>query len=103
MHFLLLYDLAPDYLERRAPLRTEHLALAWKAAGAGELLLAGALEEPADQAILLFQGDSPQAAEDFARADPYVRAGLVVRWRVRKWNTVAGPTASNPIRPTPPP
>ena len=30
MHFLLMYDFGPDYLERRPAFRTEHLALAWK-------------------------------------------------------------------------
>lgn len=29
MHYLLFYDYAPDYLERRAQFREEHLALAW--------------------------------------------------------------------------
>jgi uncharacterized protein YciI len=29
-------------------------------------------------------------AEDFARADPYVRNGLVTRWRVREWSVVIG-------------
>jgi hypothetical protein len=40
MHYVLFYELALDYLERRAALRDEHLALAWQAQGRGELLLA---------------------------------------------------------------
>lgn len=98
MHYLLMYELAADYLERRAAHRTEHLALAWAAAGRGELLLAGAIADPVDNALLLFQGDSPAAAEAFAQADPYVRAGLVKHWRVRPWQTVVGEGASNPVR-----
>ena len=90
MHYLLIYDVVPDYVERRAPLREEHLALARAAHERGELVLGGALAEPADGAVLLFQGDSPAAAEAFAAADPYVRHGLVTRWRVRKWLTVVG-------------
>jgi uncharacterized protein YciI len=43
-----------------------------------------------DGAVLVFEGDSPAAAEAFARADPYVKIGLVTRWRVRAWNTVVG-------------
>jgi uncharacterized protein YciI len=31
-----------------------------------------------------------EAAEAFARADPYVRNGLVTRWRIREWTTVIG-------------
>ena len=42
-HFLLFYDTAPDYLERRGAFRGAHLALAWAAAERGELVLGGAL------------------------------------------------------------
>ncbi len=98
MHFILLYELSADYVERRPAHRAEHLALAWAAAGRGELLLAGALADPVDQAMLLFQGDSPEVAEAFARSDPYVKAGLVTSWRVRPWQTVVGEHASSPVR-----
>jgi uncharacterized protein YciI len=98
MHYLLMYDLVSDYLERRAAYRDEHLKLAWAATERGELLLAGALAEPTDTAMLLFQGDSAAAAEAFAKADPYVLAGLVTRWRVRKWTTVVGEGAANLVR-----
>ena len=99
MHYLLCYDLAADYLERRAQFRTEHLQLAWHAQERGELVLAGALAEPADTAILMFQGDSPAAAEAFAKADPYVAQGLVTGYRVRPWNTVVGDLAFTPVKP----
>lgn len=98
MHYLLIYDTAPDYLERRQAHRAEHLALAWKAHERGELLLGGALAEPIDGAVLLFEGDSPAAAEAFAAADPYVKHGLVTRWRVRPWTTVVGEGAATPVR-----
>ena len=98
MHYLLMYELADDYLERRPEHRSAHLTLAWAAVERGELLLAGAVAEPVDNALLLFQGDSPAAAEAFARADPYVLSGLVKHWRVRPWQTVVGEAASNPVR-----
>lgn len=100
MHYLLFYDVAPDYLERRAAYRDAHLQLAWNAQARGELLLAGALADPVDGAVLLFQGDSPAVAEQFARNDPYVRNGLVIAWRVRLWTTVVGQDAATPVRPT---
>lgn len=90
MHQLLLYDVVSDYVERRSAFRAEHLALAQAAHARGELVLGGALAEPVDGAVLVFRGDSPAVAETFARADPYVRHGLVTRWRVRAWNTVVG-------------
>src|SRR5205823_14546685 len=92
------YAVVPDYVARRAPLRAEHLALARAAHARGELVLGGALADPTDGAVLLFRGDSPAAAEAFAAADPYVRHGLVTRWRVRAWATVVGGLAECPIR-----
>lgn len=98
-HYVLMYQFVDDYLARRGAYRDEHLRLAWAAQGKGELLLAGALADPADQALLLFQGDSPEAAQRFAEADPYVRNGLVQSWRVRQWTTVVGEGAASPVRP----
>jgi uncharacterized protein YciI len=99
MHQLLFYDVVPDYVERRAPFRAEHLALAQAAHARGELVFGGALADPVDGAVLVFRGESPAAAEAFARADPYVRNGLVTRWRVRAWNTVVGEGVNPPTLP----
>jgi uncharacterized protein YciI len=98
MHYLLFYDVVPDYAQRRAAFREEHLAHAWQAHARGELVLGGALADPIDGAVLLFRGDSPAVAESFAAADPYVRNGLVTQWRVRAWTTVVGDDAATPIR-----
>ncbi len=100
MHYLLTYELAADYLERRGEYRDEHLKLAWDAQSRGEIIVAGALADPADMAVLMFQGESPEVAERFAKADPYVIHGLVTRYRVRQWNTVVGEQAATPVRPT---
>jgi len=93
MHYLLMYDLAPDYLERRAEFRDAHLTLAWEAQQRGELVLAGALAEPADKAVLVFQCDSAETVQLF------VTHGLVRAFHVRQWNTVVGELAANPVRP----
>lgn len=98
-HFLLLYDIAADYLERRAAFRDAHLEKAWASHHRGELQLAGALADPIDGAVLLFRGETAEVAERFARADPYVVEGLVTAWRVRQWATVAGAGAATPILP----
>src|SRR5215211_4806570 len=99
MHYLLFYEVTPEYLGRRAEFRSEHLALAWASHARGELILGGALAEPVDGAVLLFEGDSPDVAERFATSDPYVRNGLVAHWRVRPWLTVVGEGAASPVRP----
>ncbi len=96
MHYLLLYDVVDDYVARRQPFRAAHLAYAQPYAQRGELLLGGALTDPVDGAVLLFEVESPHEVEEFAKADPYVRHGLVVRWRVRPWLTVAGSLVAAP-------
>jgi uncharacterized protein YciI len=99
MHYLLIYELVDDYVTRRAPLRADHLTLAWAAHERGDLLLGGVVDDPLDRALLLFQGDSPDAARRFAERDPYVLNGLVRHWEVRRWVTVAGAQAATPVRP----
>jgi uncharacterized protein YciI len=101
MHYLLIYDVVDDYVSRRAPLRTAHITHARAAVDRGELVLAGALANPPDAAIFLFRGESPAAADAFARADPYVTNGLVTAWRVREWTTVVGRDAEVPLPPEP--
>jgi uncharacterized protein len=99
MHYLLFYEVSEDYLLRRGSFRSAHLEKAWRASEQGQLLLAGALANPVDGAVLLFEGESASVAEDFAAADPYVTAGLVKRWYVREWTTVVGQQAANPLKP----
>ena len=70
MHFLLFYEVGEDYATRRVPFREEHLKKAWEASDRGELVLGGALANPMDCSVLLFDGDSQAVAENFAQADP---------------------------------
>lgn len=98
MHYLLMYDVVDGYAERRIPFRAAHLAHAWTAVDRGELVLGGALADPTDGAVLLFECASADVVEAFANADPYVLNGLITRWRVRAWTTVVGEDATNPIR-----
>ena len=99
MHYLLMYDVVDDYVTARVPFRKMHLLHALAAYRRGEILLGGALANPADGAVLVFQGDSPTAAEDFAKSDPYVLNGLVTSWRVREWTTVVGDNPSVHVDP----
>lgn len=97
MHYILFYEYAPDYMQRRGEFREQHMSLAKAAIDRGEFFLGGAFAEPADGAAIVFKGDSPGVAESFAQADPYVVNGLVTSWHVRAWTTVAGKDADNPI------
>src|SRR4029077_4010840 len=95
-YYALHYDVVPGFREQRMAFREEHLRLIRHAHERGELVMAGALGDPPDGALLVFRGQSDAAVEDFARADPYVREGLVSSWRVRKWNVVIGGDTETP-------
>ena len=90
MHYLLFYDYVEDYVARRAPLRAQHLALARQSHEKGDLVMAGALADPHHGAVLGFRGESPAAAEAFAKSDPYVSGAVVKKWEVKRWVTVLG-------------
>jgi uncharacterized protein len=90
MYYILFYKTVDNYVERRIPYRADHLAYATESHERGELFIAGALAEPADAAVLVFKGDDPAVAEEFARNDPYVKNGLITEWSVRPWSVVIG-------------
>jgi uncharacterized protein YciI len=89
-YYLLEYVLVDDYLARRAAFREEHLALAREAHRPGDLVLAGALAEPPDRAVLVWRTDDRSVIERFVDSDPYVRNGLVTSWTIRPWTVVIG-------------
>jgi uncharacterized protein len=92
--YLLLYDVVPDYIERRGPLRDAHLRLVREAHARGEIVLAGAHDDPTDDAVdgavLVFKTSDRATVQRFVDADPYVTNGLVTRTRIRRWNVVVG-------------
>ncbi|HET6815739.1 MAG TPA: YciI-like protein [Mycobacteriales bacterium] len=90
MHYALVYELVDDYIERRAALREEHLALARAASDRGDLLLGGAFADPPDRALLVWDVDDPAAIQQFVDADPYVAHGLVRSHEIRPWTVVVG-------------
>ena len=89
-YFALFYRVVDDFVARRAPYRDEHLRLARAANARGELLLAGALADPFDTALLVFRVRDAAVVEAFARNDPYVTNRLVTRWEIRPWAVVIG-------------
>jgi uncharacterized protein YciI len=89
-HYVLVYDVVDDFVERRVPFRGEHLQLAREAHARGELVLAGALAEPVDRALLVFRAADRRTVESFVAHDPYVTNGLVARWEIRPWTVVIG-------------
>ena len=90
MHWVLSYDYVDDIATRRAPFRDAHLGLVGQLHERGELLMAGAVGDPIQGALLVFTADDPSVVEGFVDQDPYVREGLVTAWQVRPWNVVVG-------------
>jgi uncharacterized protein YciI len=89
-YYLLEYALIDDYLARRGAFRETHLALAREAHRRGDLILAGALAEPADRAVLVWRTDDRSVIERFVDGDPYVQNRLVTSWTIRPWTVVIG-------------
>lgn len=94
-YYALFYEVVDDFPARRAEFREDHLRLAKESHGRGELVYGGALADPPDAALLIFQAANLAVAEDFARNDPYVIHGLVKSWRARSWTVVVGNQPEN--------
>ena len=93
-YYLLEYALIDDYVARRAEFREAHLGLVREAHRRGDLVLAGALAEPTDRAVLVWRTDDRSVVERFVDGDPYVRNGLVISWTIRSWTVVIGEGAA---------
>jgi uncharacterized protein YciI len=75
-YYALFYrEVVPDFVEKRAAYRGEHLGLAREAHARGELV---------------FRASDPAPVQEFVRKDPYVLNGLVKRWEIRPWAVVVG-------------
>lgn len=103
-YYALIYETVDDYVARRAEFRELHLRMAREVRERGDLVLAGAFDDPVDRALLVFRVDDRSKVEEFARNDPYVVNGLVKKWEVRPWKVVVGqeqhassPTTTGPV------
>jgi uncharacterized protein len=91
-YYALFYDVVDNFAERRTPFRESHLSQVRERFERGEIVMAGALGDPPEKALIIFRAENPATIEDFARNDPYVKDGLVTRWYVKPWNVVVGGT-----------
>ncbi|MGK2936612.1 MAG: YciI family protein [Solirubrobacteraceae bacterium] len=87
---VLTYDYVDDVLEKRGPLREEHLASIAREVEAGRLLSAGAVGDPPTGALFVWAEATEAAIAAFVAADPYVTGGLVTGHAVQPWTVVAG-------------
>jgi len=88
--FLVTYRYVPGMEERRTPHRPAHLEWISELHTAGRLLLAGALLDPVDSAVLVFRAPDAYTLRQLLLADPYARANLIVEVSVRPFGLVVG-------------
>ena len=94
MH-VLFYTYVEDMMTKRVPYRAAHLAYAQRFVDEGSFVAGGAWED-ASGSMLVLRTSSADDAHNFARDDPYVKAGLVTRHEVRPWLVVAGTAKKEP-------
>lgn len=87
-HYLLLYTYVDDMVDRRGPYRQAHLDRIQAEKTAGRVVMAGALGSPPTGGAMVWHGVTLDDIEQFAAADPYVKAGLVTDRRIEPWTLV---------------
>jgi uncharacterized protein YciI len=90
LKYVLLYESA-DNVAEKAPLHAADHSRHWHPfRERGELLLIGPFGDPQTQgAMAIFT--TREAAERFARDDPFVVHGVVRSWEVREWDESIDP------------
>jgi uncharacterized protein len=85
--YVLLYTSADDVISKAPPHFPAHRARLDEFHGRGVLLAVGTFGGPQSQgSMAIFT--RREAAEEFARDDPFVLGGVVSTWEVREWNEV---------------
>ncbi len=87
MKYVLFYESADD-VRSKAPVHfAAHCARWAEFAADGSRLMIGTFGTPQDEGSMgIFS--NREAAEAFARGDPFVLHGVVRRWYIREWNEV---------------
>jgi uncharacterized protein YciI len=87
MKYVMFYESSPGAPQRGAELAPAHQARIREFAGRGTLLMIGPLEDPGTNgALAVFT--TREAAEEFAKEDPFVLGGVVHSWRVLEWSEI---------------
>jgi uncharacterized protein len=82
--YVLFYESAAD-VRAKAPLHFPDRRARWEAfRTSGTLLLIGTFANPQEGSMAIFS--TREAAEEFARGDPFVPNGVVRDWYIREWN-----------------
>jgi len=88
--FLVVYRYVPDMERRRAPHREAHLEWLRELAAGGQVVLAGAVLDPVDSAVLVIRAQDLHAARQMLLDDPYARANLITEVVTRPMGLAVG-------------
>jgi uncharacterized protein YciI len=87
MKYVLFYESADDVASKAPAHFPAHKARLDEFHARGDLLLVGTFADPQkDGSMSVFR--TREAAEEFAREDPFVLNGVVRDWRVLDWNEI---------------
>jgi uncharacterized protein len=75
--FVVIYRYVPDMEHRRLPHREGHLRWLHELAEQGLALLAGAIQDPLDSAVLVVRATDLYEARRLLIDDPYAKANLI--------------------------
>jgi uncharacterized protein YciI len=84
------YAAVIEYLQDAATvgrLRPEHRQYLAALKERGQLAVSGPFADGSG-ALIVYEAESTEAAEELLKSDPFHRAGVFVRWVLRPWNVV---------------
>ena len=70
-----------------AAIRPAHREYEGKLLAKGKLALGGPLTDQFG-ALIVYNADTKEAAEELLKADPFHTSGVFVRWQIRPWKVV---------------
>jgi uncharacterized protein len=85
----------PNDPEKIAAIRPKHREYLGSLLAAGKLPVSGPFTDDSG-ALIVYQAESPAAAEALLKADPFAQAGVFVKYQIREWNVVLGNEAMYP-------
>jgi uncharacterized protein YciI len=86
MKYVMVYETAPNGLEKARENYPAHRARLDEFHAQGTLIMAGPLIPPDHGALGIFT--TREAAQAFIDGDPFVLNGVVGQWRIEEWNEV---------------
>ena len=87
--FALKYVYVANMAEKRIPVRPAHLEFTKSFVDDKILIAGGALVPEMEEGLLVFKGTRDQV-EAFAKNDPYVKEGLIVKYHIHEWAIAVG-------------